>query len=466
MHTEDLFNMMDDEQRKALELMLDGKNVFLTGFAGTGKSLVINMFKQLCTKRLVCLAPTGQAARNIEGSTIHRFFRFKVDPIITLDSALVDDRQLELLNNVDVILIDEVSMVRADLFQGIDVLLRTHACGPCRNLPFAGKQIIVVGDYCQLPPVVPDTKILQFLQDEFGGIYALSTPAWLQAGFESVLLHQIHRQAEPCFQGILTDIRNGKIKEPTYPDIDSCHSIEDLFATTEDDCLSMLNQRCFFRSVHNADDNNMTVTICMTRAQAQLINWLELDFAPGEQFSFKANTCGTFPRDEYPVEENLTLKVGARVMLIANQHSLFTEKNYVNGDAGRIIDFTYDPDMVRVELDSGRIVEVVPYTWEYKSYEILRDTDGKAKIETEICGWFTQMPIIISAGLTVHRLQGATVNSNVKIVLGPYGAFCPWQFYVAASRCCKIDQLHLDRPVMPSDIIVDHKILDFYRRLI
>ena len=302
--------ILNEEQQQALNQMLSGRNIFLSGNAGSGKTTVIREFQRLSRKRLICLAPTGRAALNIGGMTIHRFFGFPAT-LLTRDNVGKDlsAHQLDLLQEAEVILIDEISMVRSDAFHFIEKLLRITAPdtsrslleNPCCYRPFGGRQIIVVGDFYQLAPVVKEQAVRYYLEKTHDGIYAFKTSAWQLAKFEYIFLHQVHRQEELSFLEILNSLRTGDT------------AVNDSKSTPRQELekrLADLNHTCAC-SPFRPD----AVTLCTTRSQVAKINATALQELTGPKRDYKACVTGNFPSEDYPVEAMLTLTEGLRVML-------------------------------------------------------------------------------------------------------------------------------------------------------
>ena len=436
------------EQERALTLMLSGRNVFLTGEAGTGKSAVIHAFKRRCGRRLVCLAPTGLAALLIGGETIHRFFRFQVCVLPVGPLPFMDELQRRRLDAVDTVLIDEVSMVRSDVFQAIDTALR-HAAPPgLERVPFGGKQIIVVGDYFQLGPIAREFEITQYLQAHLGGMYSFCAPAWAAANFANVVLRQVHRQKDRKSLEALNAIRTGNI---VYAYGDDIHD------KSFGDFISLVNKECFRPGV---PVDPAAVALCATRDLADYINRLAISSIPGVEFVFNASIDRDFPWDIFPTDNELRVKIGERVMLIAND----SKAGYVNGDVGVVVDVPAEEFAVKVRLDRGIDVIVRPFFWDNFHHELTCDANGMPALVPTIVGRFSQIPLIPAYAITTHKSQGKTLDA-VRLVLGNVGCFATGQLYVALSRCRNLKRLSLDRPIAFEDCIVDPAVLAFYREI-
>lgn len=446
------------EQQRALNVMLSGKNVFLSGKGGCGKSFIVQEFVKLCTKPKACLAPTGLAALNIEGVTIHNFFHFPIG-VLSADTVKVHDmRQKEFIQAFDVILIDEISMVRSDTFQAIDTMLRLCAPEEQKDVPFGGKQIIVVGDFFQLSPVVTEVDIEEYLEQEFGGIYAFNTPAWENGGFENIILRHVHRQTDELFLGILNALRTGELIY-MKPIVICERSIrEDFTIDVEENYVSVINKLCKQRPI-----DPDVVSLCTTRSTAQQINNQFIESLPGEAATFSADITGNFPNNAAPTEHNLTLKVGMRVLLLANRYDGGCYQ-FVNGDTGVVVAYSFGahPQVV-IRLKNGKKVQIGRYIWQNYQYGFLTGPEGQRAIIQRPVGWFKQFPLAPAYAMTVHKAQGQTLEA-VNLVLGR-GCFAPGQLYTALSRCRAMDKLSFDRPIGYGDSIVDGKVVEFYANL-
>ena len=448
---------LNDEQQYAVKTILDGGNVALIGKAGTGKSLVIEAIKYLSNKQIVCLAPTGIAALNINGSTIHRFFNL---PIYATDPWSImppdDIEQIELINTAEIIVIDEISMVRSDIFQAIDTQLRNCCSDSRRDLPLAGKQLLVVGDFFQLSPVVKEAKLHEYLDYELGGIYAFNAPAWQSANFNHIILRHSHRQSDPEFVEILDAIRTGNIIKP----LDQVNP-ENGGQINYINELNRITRQC------EPDFNRHDLSICATRDTVRQINLLAAQNLHGEAFVLRAKSAfELFPwRGVYPVDTTIHLKKGMKVMLVANQYTPDRKQfEYVNGDIGFVLDYTPFPPKLKVELKNGKIVDVRLFSWQYYDYELNFDPQQNKRIITQkVVDSFIQMPVMPAAAITIHKSQSSTINA-VNVVLGTHNCFASGLLYVAASRCPKSENLSFDRTVRKEDLIIDEKILEFFRK--
>ena len=435
---------LDSQQQNALELMLGGKNVFLTGKAGTGKTAVIHEFAKSCDKNLVKLAYTGVAAQAISGSTIHSTFNFATG-VLHADNLRIDQRMRDFLGAVDVLLVDEGSLVRSDCFNAMDLTARKALD---TNIPFGGKQIIVVGDYCQLSPVAPDLSVQDFLEHELGGIYAFETDAWDAAKFEKVELDIIHRQNDREYTELLNAVRKGN----TFYPVELSGA-----GNYNEGCLDVfaeLNRNCF-RYKAPAD----AVHLCCTRGNAGYINAKAIKQLDDPGIQIEGAHTGVFPEHLLPTNYVLPVKRGMRVMLLRNKKNSSGQLEYSNGSIGTVISYENEKrSQVKVELSDGRIVNVGPNRWENLKYEY--NKKNKSIMQRTI-GSFVQLPIAPAYAITIHKAQGQTI-SKAHLVQNKGRCFAPGQLYVALSRVPAMKNLTIDKPILGSDVIISPEVLDFY----
>lgn len=411
---------LSPEQQKLFDRFEKTNNhLFITGKAGTGKSVLLQYLKLHSQKKMVVVAPTGVAALNVGGQTIHSLFLFPPSFIET-KSLKVSQKTAKILKHIDTLVIDEVSMVRADLMDGIDYVLR-RARGI--DLPFGGVQVLMFGDLYQLPPVVNEPDLLQYFADHNGGFYFFNALAWNEADLEIYELNQNFRQTDETFRTILNSLRGGEVT---------------------DEILNLLNQRS-----KSLAPTTGVITLATTNATVFALNHLRLNSLPEKIYAFQASVTGTLDASSFPTECTLVLKKGAQIMMLKND----PQKRWVNGSLGTIE--SVGNREITVNID-GHIYPVVPETWNKIRYSFNAE---KRQIEEEVISSFTQFPLRLAWAITVHKSQGQTYNS-VVIDLGR-GAFAHGQTYVALSRCRSLETLYLKRPLSFSDVIVDPAIINF-----
>ena len=398
--------------------------LFITGRAGTGKSTLLHLFRQQTRKKTVVLAPTGLAAINIGGQTIHSFFLLP-PKLITPDQVRKNHRQMKLIQSLDTVVIDEISMVRADVLQAIDLSLKMHRESV---LPFGGVQMIFFGDVFQLPPVV-QRDVADYFQQHYGGAYFFNAPAYSEIAPERIELQQVFRQSgDDSFLYLLNALR-----DQSY---------------TSDD-LTILNQRV--GASIEVDDKHPAITLCSRVQTAEEINLSHLQLLKTREYEFKAAVEGQFNDEVAPADTSLRLKKGAQVMLLNNDGG----KRWVNGTLATIAHLDSDEVWVKVDDD---VYPLQPVTWEKFAYAF----DATAgKITETVQGSFSQYPLKLAWAMTIHKAQGKTFD-RVTIDLGS-GAFTHGQTYVALSRCRTLDGISLRQPIRPRDIMLDQDVVEFYR---
>ena len=441
------------DQKMALSLMLSGKNVFLCGSAGTGKSSLIHLFKEKYQGNCVVVAPTGVAAINIEGQTIHSFFMLPPGLLVPDNLEMIPwPRKREVLRQVNCIIIDEISMVRSDMFAAIDLRMRQCARGSAKRTPFGGKQVIVCGDFFQLPPVVADDVEDDWLQANLGGEYAFQTPVWKEAQFKVALLKTPFRQKDDLqFLDMLDSIRHG--------DLVSKKTIVD---GEELDAVDALNRLCTPDKVMP----RVPIRLCTTNREAHAVNSAARAQIDSPPVAFQAQIRGKFNEADYPTEAELVLKKGCRVMVLKNSHKPKGGFFYVNGDCGTVVDIKEDHEAsrVRVLFDNGTDAWVSCAEWKNTKYTMETDQfTGKKIIRQDEIGCFTQIPLRLAYATTIHKSQGMTLD-YVDVKLGN-GCFAHGQLYTALSRARSLAGLHLERKISVDDLILDDRIVDFYKSI-
>lgn len=446
---------LTQEQENALQEMLSGKNVFLTGEAGTGKSTIVKEFKRRVNKNCVFLAPTGIAAVNIGGSTIHSFMCFAPGPMNEETIGTITNKHRKvLIRNTEIIVIDEISMVRGDLFWAIDYRLRQIATNRDKKRPFGGKQIILVGDFFQLPPVVKSEEEERVLIETFGGIFAFQTKTWDTANFKCCCLKTIHRQSnDSLFLSILNHIRHNEI------------ALRDLHDAADGELLNvkeMLNKHANISIPLDVTP----VCLCTTNREANILNSLTNERSEGDCQTFSAVVKGTFSEKDFPTPAKLELKKGARVMTLINRRTPAGILEFVNGDVGEVVGFLKQAGApaIQVKLDNGKVVNISPNEWKNYAYELKTDPKtGKKIIVQKEVGSFIQFPLKLAYAMTIHKSQGMSVDAAL-IKLGN-GCFAHGQLYTALSRCRSLKNLRIDREIYDEDVIVNPAVVDFYNSI-
>ena len=436
------------EQEALFRLIEDtDEHVFVTGRAGTGKSTLLQHLAWNTRKQIAVCAPTGVAALNVEGQTIHSLFRLPIGLIGTSDEKQTDATR-KILNAIETLVIDEISMVNADLMDAMDRSLRI-ARGR-RSEPFGGVQIVMFGDPYQLAPVPPRGDELRYIRDHYRSFWFFDAHVWageapgddglLALGRHGADLHirelvDIHRQADPGFRAMLNAVRHGHVTA------DIAQILNDTGARTPPD---------------PSGDEPPIITLATRNDIVNSINRRHLDALRGREQTAQAEISGDFGRGDaaYPADPELKLKVGAQVMFLRNDRSSFPEPpRWVNGTIGRVVRIA--GGSVRVEID-GEDVDVEPAVWE--KYRYAYDPQSKS-LSRDIVAEFTQFPLRLAWAVTIHKSQGQTYERAI-VDLGS-GAFAPGQTYVALSRLTSLDGLYLSRPLRPSDIRVDPDVRRF-----
>ncbi|MCE5311605.1 MAG: AAA family ATPase [Nitrospiraceae bacterium] len=404
------------------------KSVFITGRAGTGKSTLLHHFRKITKKNIAVLAPTGVAALNVKGQTIHSFFGFRPD--ITTDAVhRINPASRSLYRKLDAIVIDEVSMVRADLMDCIDTFLKMH--GKSISSPFGGIQMIFIGDLYQLPPVIRQREKEAFSR-RYKSHYFFDAEVFSSGlDMDFIELQKVYRQKEGPFLDILNAIRNN---------------------TATDDDMAAINTRCLPEHDHKKD-----FALCLTTTNdlTDDINLKKLSAIKTKACKYHGLIEGNFDAKDLPTSSELAVKQGAQVMLLNND----PEGRWINGSIGRIdkIQSTKNGyDILRVELSDGKLVEVTPYTW--NMYEFVYDKSSRSVV-SDIIGTFTQYPIRLAWAVTIHKSQGLTFD-RVIIDLGR-GTFSHGQLYVALSRCTSLEGIVLKKPVSKKHILMDWRVVNF-----
>lgn len=419
---------VDTQFENALDrLLVSTEHTFVTGRAGTGKSTLLECFRQKTEKNIAVLAPTGVAALNVGGETIHSFFRFKIN-VAPHRIRKVQDK--EIYKNLDAIVIDEVSMVRADLLDCIDVFMRRNGRDPSR--PFGGVQMIFFGDLYQLPPVVlPDEAVL--FATFYDSPYFFDAHVFSKLDLNTVYLETVYRQQDDEFVGILDRMRFNSLEEEDY---------------------RLLNSRV--NAPIDSFGTRYMVHLTTTNRMADIINQKRLSMIYKPEVNLRAVTEGDLSERYFPVNHDLRLKKGAQVMMLNNDPFM----RWVNGSLAEIIGIEFDSErqinVIGIELEDGSVQEVLPHKWEIFRHSYDHEDH---KVHAEQIGLFIQYPLKLAWAVTIHKSQGKTFDSVVIDIGG--GTFAHGQLYVALSRCRSLEGISLRRPISQRHIMIDNRIVDF-----
>ena len=436
----------NQEWQQALQIIqYTRRSLFLTGKAGTGKSTFLRYVAQNTKKKYVILAPTGIAAINAGGQTLHSFFKLPFHPLLPNDSRYnvrnmrktlkYNGELIKLLRELELIIIDEISMVRADIIDFIDRVLRIY----CRNMrePFGGKQLLLVGDIFQLEPVVKEDE-WRLMQPFYASAYFFSAKVWQQMQLVSVELRKVYRQSDSDFIAILDRIREN--------------------AATDAD-LNAINSRVTAAdgsAIGASSHAGFQITLATHRDTVDYINDEQLKQLDGNSSIFNGTIKGDFPLTSLPAPMELEVKPGAQVIFTKNDK----EKRWVNGTIGVVIGIDEEEGIIGVVDEDGHEYDVVREVWENMRYTF---NEKEQKIEEELLGTFVQFPLRLAWAITVHKSQGLTFR-QVKIDFSGGGAFAGGQTYVALSRCSSLKGITLEEPIRRSDIFVRPEVVAFAKK--
>ena len=437
---ENHIDLDNPELQNALQIIqYTRRSLFLTGKAGTGKSTFLRYIAAHTKKKHIILAPTGIASINAGGSTLHSFFKIPFHPLLPNDSMFsvrnirntlkYNSEKIKIIREVELIIIDEISMVRADIIDFIDKVLRIYS----RNMrePFGGKQLLLVGDIYQLEPVVREED-RRLLSPFYRSSFFFDAKVFEYFQLVSIELRKVYRQSDPVFISILDHIRTSQV-----PMSD----------------LQKLNQRVGARL--DESDSKLAITLSTRRDTVDYINDSQLKLLPGEPTLFRGNIQGEFPESSLPTPMELYLKTGAQIIFIKND----IEHQWVNGTLGTIIGFDEDDDAkIYVRTENGQDVMVEPAAWSNMRYHF---NEVEKKIEEEEIGRYEQYPLRLAWAITVNTSPGLTFN-QVKIDFTG-GVFAGGQTYVALSRCTSLEGISLQEPIRQNEVFVRNEVKQFAR---
>ncbi|WP_099465494.1 MULTISPECIES: HRDC domain-containing protein [Parabacteroides] len=408
-----------------------GTNLFLTGKAGTGKTTFLKKLKELSPKRMIVVAPTGVAAINAGGVTIHSFFQLPFGPYIPNNNGNTNQQQnkfskekINIIRSLDLLVIDEISMVRADLLDAVSDILRRFKD---HNKPFGGIQLLLIGDIQQLAPVIKEEE-WNLLKEHYASTFFFDSKALAESNYLCIELTHVYRQDDDTFIQLLNNIRENHF---------------------DDNTLNLLNQR--YIPNFQPKDKDGYITLTTHNYLAQQINNKKLDELPGQLYTFTAEIKDDFPAYSYPTEETLELKCGAQVMFVKNDSS--SGRRYYNGKIGKIV--FINNNKIIVSDESGHEINVEKEKWNNIIYTI--DNESKEITET-ISGTFCQYPLKTAWAITIHKSQGLTFE---HAIIDAGAAFSHGQVYVALSRCKALEGVVLSNPITRNGIINDYRIQDF-----
>lgn len=403
------------------------KSIFITGRAGTGKSTLLQLFRNTTRKKCVVLAPTGIAALNVKGQTIHSFFGFPPRPLSKRD--IKKRRNSRLYKNLEVLIIDEISMVRADMLDNIDHFLRINRN---INLPFGDVQVVFFGDLFQLPPVVSTEVEKQMFRTQYESPYFFSAKVFEEFEMEQLELRKVYRQEGRHFLRLLDAIR---LNQADYDDLED------------------LNER----HQPNFSPEEFYITLSARNAKVNSINDKALKDIPFDEEVYLASVTGDFNPRLFPTDAALKLKLHAQVMFIKND----PDKRFVNGTIGKVTKLENDKITIQVDENGEKqVIKVERFEWEILRYQASKEDLNK--IETKVAGTFKQFPLRLAWAVTIHKAQGKTFD-KVIIDLGR-GAFEHGQTYVALSRCRTLAGIILRQRLKGSDIMVDERVVAYYEK--
>lgn len=403
------------------------RHFFITGKAGTGKSTLLQIFRKSTKKKVVVLSPTGLSALNVGGQTIHSFFGFPITPLTP--GNIHRSKNQRMYQKLDAIIIDEISMVRADILDQISWFMRVNGKSP--GEPFGGVQLIFFGDLFQLPPVVVGEEEKHRFKTEYESPYFFSSKEIREVDLEVFELRQVYRQTERRFLSLLDAVRTNEMDEELLEDINTRHK-------------------------PNEPQEEGTIILTARNATADEINKKKMDELPTISKTYYGTQTGDFNLKLLPVEMSLVLKVGAQVIFVKND----ADRRFVNGTIGKVVELLPESVKVRIEdNESGeKVIEIGPLAWETHRYSL----DEKGNFVAQVIGSYAQIPLKPAWAITIHKSQGQTFERCI-IDIGK-GAFEFGQTYVALSRCKTFEGLTLRNKLTPRDVFSDERIVEYYDR--